>query len=136
MLTDNFGVEAGYSDMGGSNFTATSAGGESWEPGAVGTNFDAEGWLLSGLYRKPISPRVALLIRLGIFSWSTTETFTEPSGVSVDKNSGEDLYYAVGTEIDVGIEGHWYLRTEIAQTTVDDDGNDVTTGGVGFVFHY
>jgi OOP family OmpA-OmpF porin len=131
-FNDYFSVEAGYTDLGEMSFTADSAGGDSWEAGAVATDFDADGLFLRGLYRYPVSDRIALLVRLGIFSWSTTERYTEPSGVSEQKDSGVDLEYGAGAEYDIGEIDKWHLRVMFGSTEVDDDSVQNTSVNAGF----
>ena len=110
------GVEAGYEDHGETSFTAESDGtGYSWEAGSVGTRFESDGWFAAVVGRLPLSERWTLFARLGLYSWETTETFTEPSGTTVDKNSGTDATYGAGVEYDVGKKGDWVLLRRAAR---------------------
>ena len=129
------GVEGGYLDLGEADFTSESDGsGISWVAGDVATDFDADGWLFALVGRWPITERFALLGRLGLFSWETTETFTENGVVTeVDKNSDSDAFYGLGFEYDIGVGDKWVLRGDIAQTEVDDDGDTVNMGSVSAV---
>jgi OOP family OmpA-OmpF porin len=131
-FNDNFSVEAGYSDKGKQSFSADSAGGTSWEAGPVATDFDASGLYLRGLFRYPVSDRVALLARVGMLSWKTTERYTEPSGVSEQKDSGVDAEYGVGAEYDIGEKDKWFLRVMYGSANVDDDSLQNTSVNGGF----
>lgn len=133
-FNDFVGVEGGYLDLGEADFTAESDGsGDSWVSGDVATDFDADGWLFAVVGRWPITERLALLGRLGLFSWETTETFTENGFVSIDKNSDSDAFYGLGFEYDVGVGDKWVLRGDVARTKVDDDHDDVNMGSVSAV---
>ncbi len=130
-LTDNIGLEVGYVDMGEPDFSAVSDGsGVSWVAGNVSTKLEADGWLFSILGHLPVSERMTVFARLGIFAWDTTETFNENSFISVDKNSGSDVQYGAGFDYDVGTEDKWHLRGEIGTGDIDDDGQQVTGVGV------
>lgn len=133
-IADQFALEAGYLDLGKSSFTAQSSGGESWSAGAVGTDFEGDGWFLEGLIPIPLAPRWTLYARLGILHWETTETFFEETfGTSVDKNSGTDVLYGVAIEYDVGVDNKWVWRGEATQTRIDDDHDTTTTAGMSLV---
>ena len=128
------GAEVGYLDLGEADFAAESDGsGNSWVAGDVATDFEADGWLFAVVGRWPITERFALLGRLVIFAWDTTETFTENGFVSVDKNSRSDAYYGAGFEYDLGVKDKWVLHGDFAQTEVDDDGDTVNMGSVSAV---
>lgn len=131
-FNDYVAVEGGYLDLGEPKFDAQSDGsGESWVAGDVSTLMEADGWLLSVVGSWPLSERISLFGRLGIYFWDTTETFTENGFETVDKNSGEDAYFGGGVDWDLGEKDKWHLRGEVAQTEVDKDGDKVNMLSAG-----
>jgi len=131
-FTPHVGVEASYSDHGETGFSATSDGsGDSWVAGDVATDFEADGVGVAVVGRWPVSDRWTLFARLGVYSWNTTETFTENGFVSKDENSGTDASYGAGFEYDIGKEDDWVIRGEVGGTQVDDDGDSLVSGQVG-----
>ncbi|MDQ7008270.1 MAG: outer membrane beta-barrel protein [Acidobacteriota bacterium] len=132
----NFALEGSYTDLGETGFTAVSESGDSWAEGAVGTRFESDGWMVSALGFLPVSERWTLFARLGILGWETTETFTEPSGTSVDRNSGTDAVYGVGAEYDPGNRNDIVLRAEVGKTKVDDDGDSVTAVTAAVLYEF
>ena len=131
------GVEAGYEDHGETSFTAESDGtGGSWEAGSVGTLFAADSWFAAVVGRWPLGDRWALFGRVGIASWETTETWTEPGGVSSETDSGSDVTYGAGVEYDIGESDSWVLKAEYGTSKVDNDGNSLNALQVGAVFNF
>lgn len=132
-FNSHVGVEAGYSDYGDTSFDATSDGsGNSWVAGDVATDFEANGYGANVVGRLPIGDRWTLFASAGIFSWDTTESFTENGVVTeVDKNSGTDATYGVGAEYDIGNPDDVVIRAEYSTVDVDDDGDQIQAVQVG-----
>lgn len=131
------GLEAGYRDHGTVSFDAVSDGeGDSWSGGNVGTQLESDGYYFGVRGQYPMAPRWTLFATVGVYTWKTTETFTEPFGTSTDENSGSDVTYGAGVEYDLGQKNKWALRSDFTQDTVDDDEDAVSTVGASAVYRF
>lgn len=120
------GVELGWMDLGSSRFDAVSDGsGGSWAAGDVSAEVEASGWTLSGLARIPIKPRWVMLARLGLFGWTSKETFVEDISsttvVTEEEDTGTSLLMGLGFEYDIHNLDHFWIRTELTRAQVDAD---------------
>ncbi|MCU0224799.1 MAG: outer membrane beta-barrel protein [Acidobacteria bacterium] len=132
-----FALEGGYRDDGSASFDAQSDGsGDSWAGGDVSAEVETDGWFASALGRLPLGDRWSLFAKVGVYGWSTKETFTENGYVSTDEDSGTDISYGLGAEWDPGNPDDVVLRGEVDRTEVDDDQLPDTTVTVGMVWQF
>jgi hypothetical protein len=135
-------AEIGHLSLGHTKFTATSDGsGTSWMSGEVGDEVQASGWTYSALGRYPINERCVLLARLGILSWSSTETFSESPypGISYSTQndaSGSHVLWGLGFEYDIYNRHYFWLRTEYMNSQVDNDELPVNAVNASLDFHF
>jgi hypothetical protein len=130
------GGEVGFVDLGRSEFSATSAGGPSWVAGDVTARVESQGWLWTAFARYPIVERWAALVRVGGFTWTSTETFTENGFESGDEDSGTSLTFGFGLEYDIHRLSHTVLRTEWDRFVVDEDELPVNSFSIGADYHF
>jgi OmpA-OmpF porin, OOP family len=136
-INDYVAVQGGYYDFGDSDFSGVSDGsGDSWTPGNVSANLDADGWELGVLGRWPIAPRWYALGFIGWLWWDTNETFIENGFVSESHDSGSDLSYALGLEYDIGRPDRILYRFMLSQHEVDEDELDVNGASAEIVYRF
>ena len=131
------GVEFGHLALGEVEFSAQSSGGPSWAAGDVSARVQADGWFYSAIGRYPVQDRWVLLARVGMLSWTTEESFTE-NGIDSEgsEDSGSDFMYGVGIEYDIYNRHYFWVRTEFAHGTVDDDELPVNLMTVSLDFRF
>ncbi len=130
-----FGFEASYTDLGESFFSADSAGGPSWSAGPVSALHEADGYGVSAVSAFPLSRRLKLFARYGVFWWETREVF-ENSLIPNAEDSGNDSTYATGLEYDPGQQDAFVFRVEASRHEVGEDGNEVDSISAGILFHF
>lgn len=135
-FNDKVAVQAGYTDLGESDFSGTSSGGPSWDAGPVKATLDADGWELGVLGRWPITDRWYALGYLGWFWWESKETFIEASGRSTVKESGSDFTYALGFEYDIGKKDRIVYRFMGSHHEAGDFGYEVDTAKAEIVYRF
>lgn len=136
-INDYVAVQGGYYDFGDSDFSGVSDGsGDSWTPGNVSANLDADGWELGVLGRWPIAPRWYALGFVGWLWWDSTETFIENGFVSKEHDSGSDMSYAVGLEYDIGRPDRILYRFMLSEHEVDESGYDIGGATAEIVYRF
>lgn len=136
-INDYVAVQGGYYDFGDSDFAGVSDGsGNSWAPGNVHANLDADGWELGLLGRWPIAPRWYALGFIGWLWWDSTETFIDNGFVSEEHDSGSDLSYAAGLEYDIGREDRIVYRFMLSQHEVDESSYDIGGAAAEIVYRF
>lgn len=96
---------------------------------------EAKGWLWSAFARYPIVERWAALVRVGGYTWESTETFTETFGPSSQKDTGTTVIFGFGLEYDIHRLQHTVLRTEYDRFVVDADELPVNSFTAGVDYH-
>lgn len=112
-LGDYLGLEAGYHSFG--TFSETIDFG----PGTSRTDVNADGWTLGGTLGLPLSDRMSLYGRAGVFFWDAD---VEVDGLSIDVPGDENPYFGGGAKVDVtpnlSLVGDW---TRYELDTIDSD---------------
>ena len=130
------GFEASYTDLGESFFSAESTGlGGTWSQDQVRALHEADGYGLSAVGNFPLSRRLTLFARYGVFWWETREVF-ENSLIPNAEDSGNDSTYATGLEFDPGQQDAFVFRAEASRHEVGEDGNEVDSISAGILFHF
>lgn len=135
-LNDDVSVQAGYHDLGESDFAGTSSGGPSWEAGPVSALNEIDGWELGIQGRWPVADRWYAIGYVGWFWWESKETFVETSAITVETDSGSDVVYALGVEFDAGMRDRVVYRFMGAHQTADDFGYDVNSVSAEIVYRF
>lgn len=110
---DYLGIEAGYHNFG--TFS------DSIDIGPVSSRADleADGWTLGGTLGLPLSERMSLYGRAGVFFWDAD---VEVDGLSIDVPGDENPYYGGGAKVDVtpslSLVGDW---TRYELDTIESD---------------
>lgn len=118
MLTPNFGIEAGYIDLG--EYSAL------WDDGIDYLKYKAEASALyfAGLGVAPINDQFGFYAKAGLASWSLDTKETSSFGYSFNASeSGIGLMFGVGGQLSVN---NFLLRLEFERFT--DVGDADTTG--------
>ena len=103
MLTDNFGFEAGWTDLGDMN--------------NGGADIETEGFVAAGLAGVPIGD-LSLYVKAGVFFWDQ-----DVNTVSYD---GQDLMYGVGARYRMG---QFHVRVEWERFDTKFETDMITIGG-------
>jgi hypothetical protein len=158
-VNDNFAVELGYMDMGqvlksSASFSATTGvitgniGNDTYtySAGAAGSaevKADADGWTLGAVFSLPVSEKVDVLAKAGIFKWDAKASFNASlnanetltvNGVAYTSSAaftvsgdlsedGTDPYYGVGLSYD--INDKFTVRADYTKYEVWDEDIDV-----------
>ncbi len=109
MITDNFGFEAGWTDLGDINQN--------------GVDLETEGFVAAGLASLPLTENLSLYAKAGVFFWDQ-----DVNTVSFD---GQDLMYGIGARLRFMDQFHVRLEWEQFDTKFQTDMISIT-GGVQF----
>lgn len=135
-LTDHFGFETGYYDLGKSTFDSVSTGGTSWSAGPVSADHEAYGGSFAAVVRYPLNDRLSLIGTAGMFWWVSKETFLDGGVTTVEQESGSSATFSGGLEWDVGVKDRFVWRTEVHQFVVDDSSYDLTQYTFSVVYRF
>ena len=106
LITDNFGFEAGWTDLGDMN--------------KAGVDVETEGFVVSGLASLPLGKTFSIYGKAGVFFWDQ-----DINTVSFD---GEDLMYGIGARLRFLDQFHVRLEWERFDTKLETDLISVTAG--------
>jgi len=119
MLNNNFGIEAGYRDLGGASgsIAGTTSGtyyGKAYSAtGTLNASGDADGWLFGMRLNFPVNDQFSVNARAGLFSWDTDIRVSATGSLTYDGTtyvgnastskgfSSTDPYYGVGVNYNV-----------------------------------
>lgn len=135
-FNDHLGVEAGFHDVGKSEFNALSTGGPSWSAGPVSAEHEAEAGSLSAIVRYPINERLTIFGTAGLLWWVSKETFVDNGVTTQQKESGNSATFSGGLEYDIGVRDRFVWRSEIRQFSVDESNYDITQGTFSVVYKF
>lgn len=166
-ILSHFAIEAGYMDLGNFSIDANTAPGDAGaltdleaagflgdlvggliggvgDPGAFAPDnyraeVDVEGWQYGVVGFIPVTERLQVFGRGGIFDWkvdaSLVATDRTGSGLTVSEESsekGDDPFFGGG--ISWTAEQHWSVRAEWRRLQIDDDDLDFISAGGAFHF--
>lgn len=109
LITDNFGFEAGWTDLGDMN--------------AGGVDIETEGFVAAGLASLPLGEKFSIYGKVGVYFWDQ-----DINTVSFD---GQDLMYGIGARLRFLDQFHVRLEWERFDTKFEADLISVT-GGIQF----
>lgn len=136
--TSRWGVELAYVDLGdvSASINGTITGVNNYF--ANGQDIypqTATGWLLSSVYRYPVSGQLQLTGRLGVYSWATDYTLQTNIASQDISEDGTDISYGIGLE-----SGSWIKRGGIVgqlnweRYSVNGETVDILALGVSYRF--
>lgn len=129
----NFGMEAGYYDLGKSTFSATAPGGAfNNDTRMRGLNLDLVGTL-------PLSERFSLLGRVGVAMGRTRATFTGAGAAAVADRNDNKANAKVGLGVQYELTRAMWIRGEVERYRVNNGVNgrtNVNLYTVGLVFPF
>lgn len=122
-LGDYLGIEGGYHNFGDFEETVNLGG------FTTRSEIAADGWTLGGTLGLPLTDRVSLFGRAGVFFWDAD---VDVDGFSVNVPENENPYYGAGAKVDItpnfSLVGDW-TRFEL-----DSIDSDVISGGFEYRF--
>ena len=121
-LTDWFGLEASYVDLGEAEVEVlgTSAG------------IEADGFGLSAVGFLPLNENFDLFAKAGAYNWDVETTGTSALAAGLDDDSGTDATYGVGARL--GLNENVALRAELERYEIEDYDVDVASVGIEFMW--
>lgn len=133
--TATWGMEFGYVDLGKINTTidGTTADINTFLTSVADIHPQtAQGWTLSGTYRHPFSATNALLLRAGVYDWSSDYQL-KSAGISRTVNSdGTSGIFGLGFETKVG--SGIMLTFDYARYSIDGESILVLSAGTSYRF--
>ena len=134
-VTPMFGVEAGFFDLGKSDFTATVPG------GTFSGRIKSQGLNLDLVAKVPLTPNLSVLARVGAAYAKTRDEFASTGLVLGDgtSTSERDTKIKVGAGVQYALSPAMLLRTEVERYRISDGAGDhghVNLLSVGLVFPF
>ena len=146
MLNNNFGLEAGYRDLGSASgstsgtLSGTLYGQPATLTGTLNASGDADGWLFGIRANLPINDKFSVNARAGLYNWNADVTASAnavltwggtayAAGASASKKfSGTDPYYGIGANYNITKQlgvGIGYTKFELDDIGVKNDSWDI-----------
>lgn len=134
-VTPMFGVEAGFFDLGKSDFTATVPG------GTFSGRIKSQGLNLDLVAKVPLTTNLSVLARVGAAYAKTKDSFTSTGVVAGDgtSTSERDTKIKVGAGLQYALSPAMLLRTEVERYRISDGAGahgHVNLLSVGLVFPF
>lgn len=146
MLNNNFGIEAGYRDLGSASASTsgTVSGTYYGKPfsatGTLNASGDADGWLLGVRLNLPVNDKFSVNARAGLYNWNADVNAVASGSLTYDgtayagnvsaskKFSGTDPYYGIGANYNITKQlgvGIGYSRFDLDDIGVKNDSWDI-----------
>ncbi len=93
----------------------------------------ANGWRLTGAYRHPVSDKVNVAVRAGMFSWKSEYTLTAPGASSDISDSGTSATYGLGVEMEA-FRPELLIGLNYDRYTIDGEEISVVGAGISYPF--
>jgi OOP family OmpA-OmpF porin len=130
-ITENFGVEAGYVNLGKLKFTDTSFG-----PAVSGT-IKGTGFFVDAVGTLPLgSSGFAVLGKIGVFNGKAKATATGPLGSGSADDSGTDVKFGIGASYTITKSLQVRAEWERYRFNIDGDKGDTDLLSVGLTYKF
>ena len=115
-INENVSIEFGYLNLGEATFEGVSDGSALlfdglWEAGPVSADAETDGIHLAFIGNIPISDRLGLMAKAGLFVWDVSLGLSDTSGSYSGDEDGTDLFFGLGLDYEitdkVAIRGEW-----------------------------
>jgi OmpA-OmpF porin, OOP family len=135
MLSNNFGFELFYANLGETSFEGVSSGdGDIWAAGNVSGFTKNSGYGFSAIANIPFGSHVEAFGKAGMFRWTTRHRENDSSGAFRYSDSGTDMMFGGGLALNVTDRSA--VRVEWERFTDVYDIYDIDLISLGFVHKF